>query len=128
MFLQISDAMTVEEVQDRFNECFPFLKIAFYTKPHHLYEGTDKKYQLEGQRRIGTIRRKHTNGVLEIKSWDTTASVEKQLKEVFDLNAQIFRYDAVGCWIQTTGSDRLTLGQLSQFACDGLTANQGISY
>lgn len=127
MFLQISDAMTVEEVQDRFNECFPFLRIAFYARPHRLYEGSKKKDQYEGYRKIGNIRGKHTNGVLEIKSWDTTASVEEKLKAGFDLNVQVFRYDAVGCWIQTTYSDLLTLRQLSRFASDGLLANQGVS-
>ena len=128
MFLQISDAMTVEEVQDRFNDCFPFLKIAFYSKPHQLYEGSNKKYRCDGARKIGNIRKKHFNGVLEIKSWDTTASVEEKLKEIFGLNAQIFHYDATGCWIQTTLSDVLTLGQLSRFALDGLTAGQAVSY
>jgi hypothetical protein len=64
--------------------------------------------------------------VLEIKSWDTTASVEQKIKDIFGLNVQIFRYDALGCWIQTTLSDALTLNQLSRFAYDGLTANQGV--
>jgi hypothetical protein len=54
MFLQISDVMTVEEVQDRFNECFPFLKIAFYARPHEAFEGSDKKHQYEASRRISS--------------------------------------------------------------------------
>ena len=128
MYLQINDRMTVEEVQDRFNECFPFLRLEFYSKPHDAFEGSDKKYQYNDKERIGSIRKKHTDGVLEIKSWDTTAKVEKGIKEMFGLNTQIFRYDAVGCWIQTTLSDELTLKQLSQFAHEGLLANQGVFY
>ncbi|HET7899407.1 MAG TPA: hypothetical protein VFL47_17090, partial [Flavisolibacter sp.] len=65
MFLQITDTMTIGEVQDRFNECFPFLEIAFYSKPHDLFEATDKKYKYSNQVRIGSIRKKHINGVLE---------------------------------------------------------------
>jgi hypothetical protein len=128
MYLQINDTMSVEEVQDRFNECFPFLRIAFYSKPHEPYEGSDKKYQYGGKEQIGNIRKKHVNAALEIKSWDTTAQVEKGIKKMFGLNTQIFRYDAVGCWIQTTLSDVLTLKQLSQFAHEGLLANQGVYY
>lgn len=128
MFLQINDSMTVGEVQERFNECFPFLDIAFYSKPHLPFEGSDKKFMYGTKTRIGNIRKKHINGVLEIKSWDTTADVEQKVKEIFGLNVQIFRYDSIGCWIQTTLSDSLTLKQLSQFAEDGLTASQGISY
>jgi len=128
MYLQITDFMTIGEVQDRFNECFPFLDIAFYSKPHELYEGSDKKYKYSNKIRISNIRRRHVNGVLEIKSWDTIATVEKKIKEVFDLNAQIFRYDAIGCWIQTTLSDNLTLKQLSQFATDSLVVSQSFSF
>lgn len=128
MFLHINDNMTIEEVQDRFNECFPFLRIAFYAKPHRVFEGSDKKHQYDVKRRIGSIRKKHANGVLEIKSWDTTATVEKKIKEMFDLNVQVFRYDAVGCWIQTTLSDSMTLAQLKQFASRDLAANQQVAY
>jgi hypothetical protein len=128
MFLHINDSMTLEEVQDRFNECFPFLRIAFYAKPHDLFEGSEKRFQYNPKRRIGSIREKHYNGILEIKSWDTTASVERKMKDTFDLNTQVFRYDAVGCWIQTTLSDSLTLAQLTRFASDGLTANLGVAY
>lgn len=128
MFLQITDSMTIGEVQDRFNECFPFLDIAFYSKPHDLYEGSDKKYLYSNKIRISNIRHKHVNGVVEIKSWDTIATVEKKMKDIFDLNAQIFRYDAIGCWIQTTHSDDLTLKQLSQFAADSLSVGQHAGY
>jgi len=41
MFLQIHDSMTIGEVQDRFNECFLFLKIAFYLKAHKRLQTSD---------------------------------------------------------------------------------------
>lgn len=116
VFLQIDDTMTVGEVQDRFNECFPFLTLRFYSKPHQLHEGSDKRYQYFDDMRLEDIRHRHVNGVLEIKSWDTTASIEKKMKEQFGLNIQVFRYDCIGCWIQTTLSDSLTLKQLGRFA------------
>jgi len=42
---------------------------------------------------IRDIRKNYYNGALEIKSWYTTARVEKDLKDIFGLNAQIFRWD-----------------------------------
>lgn len=128
MFLQISDSMTVGEVQERFNECFPFLDIAFYSRPHLPFEGSDQKYRYGAATRIADIRKKHVNGVLEIKSWNTTADVEQKLKEIFGLNIQIFHYDPLDGWLQTTISDSLTLKQLSQFTADGLTAHQSVGY
>lgn len=120
MILQVDDTMTVEEIQDRFNECFPFLKIEFYSKAHKKFQPSDKRFLVSKKMRISDIRKSHYNGVLEIKSWQTIAKVEKELKDVFGLNAQIFRHDAVSGWVQTSLSDELTLSQQSQFATDPL--------
>ena len=118
MFLHLDDSMTIEEVQDRFNECFPYLKIAFYSQPHNKFESSGKEFQYSEKTRIIDIRKKHNNGVMEIKSWYTTAKVEQELKELFDVNVQVFRYDMNGNWIQSTFSDELTLRQQSDIALD----------
>ncbi|MGE5520916.1 MAG: hypothetical protein ACM3VS_13375 [Candidatus Dadabacteria bacterium] len=123
MILQIDDRLTVDEVQDRFNECFSFLKLAFYSKSHKRFEKSNKEDQYDGRMLIGDIRNVHINGPFEIKSWYTTAMVEKELKEVYGLNAQIFRWDKVnGQWIQTSLSDDLTLMEQTQFAYQQLAA------
>jgi hypothetical protein len=109
MFLKIDDNLTVEEVEDRFNECFPFLKIAFYSFPHKIFEPSDKSFRFQGRERIGNIRKKHFNSVYEIKSWFPVSKVEKELYEIFGLNAQILRSDRNGIFTQTTFSDDLSL-------------------
>lgn len=124
MFLQIDDHMTVEDVQDRFNKCFPLLKIAFYSKAHKKFRASDKTYVYDPKTQIGAIRKNHFNGTLEMKSWYTTARVEEELKKKFGLNAQIFRWDGVNDWTQTSLSDELTLEQQGQLPLDaGLTNN-----
>jgi hypothetical protein len=115
MFLQINDSMSLQEVEDRFNECFPFLKIAFYSKGHKKFQASDKKYLYEGNWRVGDIRKSHYSGALEIKSWHSTAKVEKELEAVFGLHAQIFRWDEKKGWVQTSQGDDFTLQQQSQF-------------
>ena len=117
MFLQIADTMTIEEVQDRFTECFPFLKIEFYSLGHKRFEASDKRFQYPSQARIGDIRKIHFFGALEIKSWYTAAKVEKQLKDLYGLHAQIFRSRTNGGWIQTSLSDELTLQEQNDLAC-----------
>ena len=118
MYLHINDSMTVEDVQERFNECFPFLKIAFYAKAHKEFQTCKKQDLYPGVNFIGDIRKKHYNNALEIKSWYKTSRVEKDLKEKYGLNAQIFRWDKTNGWIQTSLSDELTLDQQSKFAND----------
>lgn len=106
MYLHISDQMTIEEVQDRFRECFPSLEIFFYTVPGRK-TASDNPLQLGKSDRIEYVRRYHYNGALEIKSWFSVARVEQELKELFDLNAQIFRVDTSGALCHPSLNDEL---------------------
>lgn len=113
MFLHIHDQLTLNEVQERFAECFPSLKLEFYSESHKRFEPTDKAYQLNNRLRMGDVRRNHQNGSLEIKSWYTVARVERELREGYGLNAQVFRCNRSGDWVQTSLSDSLTLAEQS---------------
>ena len=119
MLLKIFDREKIDEVQDKFNECFPYLKIEFYSQPHKWEESSEEGHLIRPGTYIEDIRRKHTSGVLDIKSWDKTGSVEQNLKDIFGLNVQIFRLQK-NRWVQTTGSDHLTLKELSDLACRSL--------
>lgn len=112
MLLKIDDNKTIEEIQDKFNECFPQLKLEFYNEPHKWNQRSEITDQLRCNCRIGDIRKQHNSGILEIKSWFKTGQVEQDLHDLFGLNVQIFRlyYDT---WIQTSYSDDLTLQQQS---------------
>ena len=118
MLLVVDDSMTVGELEDRFSECFPYLKIHFYSKAHKRFEPTDTRFQYQATMRVGDIRKDFYNKVLEIKSWFTVAKVEHDLKELCGLNAQVFRQLHTGETVQTTLSDNLTLQEQSSFAFD----------
>ena len=124
MYLKINDQMTVEEVEDRFNECFPYLRIAFYSRPHKKFEPTDKQFRYHGYMKLEDIRTKHTNLAIEIKSWFTVSMVESMLKHEFGLNAQVFRSEGEGNFIQTTLSDSLTLHQQSELSMNAESKKQ----
>ena len=124
MYLQIDDRLSVGDVEDRFNECYPSLRIGFYSVPHKLFEATDKQYRYTSDRKIGDIRHKHFNQPYEIKSWFTVARIEKDLKEIYGLNVQVFRCDSKGNIVQTTQSDDLTLSQQQQFALEPSRSQQ----
>lgn len=109
MFLHISDSMTVEDVQDRFRECFPSLDLVFYRTPNKKWQGLDKSEEVSPRERIAYIRDNHYNGVLEIKSWHAVAKVEEALSEMFGLNAQIVRKGLGDKWIANTLNSNSTL-------------------
>lgn len=115
MLLYISDTKTVEDLQDRFSKCFPYLKLKFYKEADHHLKECDKSNLIKPDRFIGDIRTKSRSGILDIKSWDKTSKVKQELKELFGLNVQIFRiyHDQ---WIPATYSDELTLRQQTELA------------
>ncbi|RYF87539.1 MAG: hypothetical protein EON98_00200 [Chitinophagaceae bacterium] len=109
MQLHINDRLRVQDLQERFQKCFPLLKLAFYTKPHKRFQVSNDEFLIDHEKLVGEIRRKGANGFLEIKSWFTTARVERDLEDKFGLHAQIFRQGPAGAWLQTSLSDDLTL-------------------
>jgi len=113
MILHIDDNITIAELQEKFNECFPHLKIEFYSHPHHWKEASFPNEIIDPSKKLGEIRKNHEHGVFEIKSWDQTGRVEQEFKKIYGLNVQIFRTEN-GKWHQTVSSDKLTLKQQQQ--------------
>lgn len=115
MLLHIEDHKRIEDLQDHFNECFPYLKLEFYKTSHKWLQECEKSNLIDSTALIGGVRQKHLSGPFEIKSWYKTGKVEQDLRERYGLNAQIFRMHKTG-WIQTSYSDDLTLKQQSEIA------------
>ena len=113
MHLHISDHKTVEDLQDRFNLCFPYLKIEFY-KDEDTTE--NRKCNIAtSNTRIGELRKKAGPEIFDIKSWDKTECVKQGLKEIYGLHVQIFRLHK-NEWIPTSYSNELTLKQQCELA------------
>ena len=113
MLLEIDDTKTVGDLQERFNLCFPQLRIEFYNRPHHWQEESADNLKINPGMLIGSIRKIHAPGVLEIKSWYKTGEVEQNFKDLFGLNVQVFYHDTDG-WKQSIHSDNKTLAMLSR--------------
>jgi hypothetical protein len=115
MILHIDDRYKVGDLQDRFSECFPFLKIEFYRNSHKWKQHSSLSDLIQPAETIGSIRKNHEQGILEIKSWYQTGRVEKDFKEKFGLNVQIYRKRSNG-WTQTISTDNLTLREQHDIA------------
>ncbi|HEX6332581.1 MAG TPA: hypothetical protein VFZ78_00050 [Flavisolibacter sp.] len=90
MLLTIDDHMTVSDIQDKFSECFPHLRLELYKGQHAL----KNRNPADGLLRISEISNRHVRGQVDIKSWSKSESVLHELKNRFGLLAAIFRADA----------------------------------
>jgi hypothetical protein len=115
MIIEIDDTKTIEMVIKEFSGYYPFLKIEFFDAPHGWQQASSFNYLLPKDKKIGEIRKKHTPGVVEIHSWHKTGSVEQVFKKKIGLNIQVFRRQGSE-WIQTVGTDELTLEQQNEIA------------
>ena len=115
MILHIEDNKRISDLQEKFTECFPYLKIEFYNEWHHYKEPSSSEHLISADKMIGDIRTRHEHGELSIKSWSIVGNVEKDFKKKFDLNVQIFRREG-STWIQTSASDNFTLKEESDMS------------
>ena len=113
MLLEIDDTKTIGDLQERFNLCFPNLKLEFYKRPHHWQQESAADLKINSKVLIASIRKNHNPGVLEIKSWHKTGEVEQYFKNLFGLNVQVF-YRENQNWRQSVESDNKTLAMLSE--------------
>ena len=115
MLLHINDSKTVEDLQDHFSNCFPYLKIEFYKEAGGHLKDCDKANLVSPYTFIGDIRKNTYCGTMDIKSWDKTSKVKNDFKDIFGLTVQIFRLHN-GEWMPTTYSNELTLQQQYQLS------------
>jgi hypothetical protein len=115
MQLEINDNLPISALQVKFSQSFPYLKLEFYTKAHRWQGASEDKNRVPPHLLIGAIRHKKTSGVYAIKSATKTGQVERDFKRIYGLQVQVFRLQDEG-WVQTTGTDDLTLQQQMDLA------------
>lgn len=110
MILEIDDMKTIGDIQDRFQECFPLLKIEFYPTDHHWLPSAQP---LPSELSLAAIRSRHEPGLMDIKSISKVYAVCKELKKRFGLNVHVFRQHQMQ-WIPADGD--LTLKEQSELS------------
>jgi hypothetical protein len=105
MKLHISQSKVISEVQQDFNEAYPFLKIEFYknTEP-----GFARRHLVNSMtiKAAGLIR----SGELDINDAMKVGYLENILRERFGLHVQVSRRSGT-LWLETTMTDSWTLKQ-----------------
>ena len=121
MIIHVHDNLKLSDIQERFSKCFPSLKIEFYNKRHTLKKSSSENFQINPSKHVGEIRHNHSAIEMELKSWFTVARVEKDFREKFGLNVQVFRREN-GAWVQTCNTDKFTLHEQQEMASHATTS------
>lgn len=108
--MQIHNSKQLKELQEDFNNTFPYLKIEFFSQPHNIGEGSDEKNILNNQLTVGELRRNNIAGFIPLNDNMPVGFFEKLLESSFQLNIQVYR-KSHGRWLQTWASDVWTLGE-----------------
>lgn len=110
MEIKINDQLTIEEIQKRFSEHFPFLNLEFYSRMHEPGEGSAERVKLGKSLTIGAARTLENAGEISIRGNQKVSTLEQSFHEHYGLNVQVFRKSA-NVWIQTTTTDDWTLSE-----------------
>jgi hypothetical protein len=113
MYIEINDNTTLQDIQEKFSEYYPYLQIEFYNKGHKKYEMSDKKNVIYPGKTIGEIKKTHLSALLEIQPSYKVADVEREFQQRFGLSVQVF-WNEKDTWQQTTGMDDFTLKELNE--------------
>ncbi|HEY9258571.1 hypothetical protein [Chitinophaga sp.] len=112
MQIYISEEAVVADIQEKFQTMYPYLKLAFYRKPHTKGACSPEEEQIPADTPIEKVRMLHSFGWLDISYYRTAAAVEHDFSYIFGLSAQILR-KAGTLWLETTVTDSWTLEELN---------------
>lgn len=110
MKLLLTNSKTIAQTKEAFSDCYPHLKIEFFTQPHDYLKGSWSKYMIteESQtlQEIGMLK----EGVLTLSDDTITGEFEQLLGVRYGLFVQVFR-KSMGTWLESTRTDVWTLGE-----------------
>lgn len=106
--MKINNSKQLKDLQNEFNQVFPYLKIEFFCKPHEEGNGSDEADILNSELTVGEVRNNETDGFMPMNGALPVGVFENLLKDNFGLYAQVYRRSH-GKWLQTWVTDIWTL-------------------
>lgn len=113
MILHIHGNRNLKELQDDFNNYFPYLRLEFFAKPHRKLMRSSMRRKLHSYLQVDTVRSRQRNGALTVDGNMPVHELEQLLQQQYDLSAQVFHF-AKGEWLMTDATDVATLTELNE--------------
>ena len=110
MRLHIAPNRLISDIQNEFNNAFPFLKLEFFNNKHYSSAGFSVNEMILRGKKIGESQTVITDGYIEVKESMKVNELEKIFRTQFSLAVQVFRKSGK-IWLETTITDNWTLEQ-----------------
>lgn len=112
--MSINANTTLAEINNEFHRHYPFLSLHFFIGHYHGYEFDQEIDEIDLHSSIGELSNSHLdNRMITLHYWQTTTDAESLIFQKLGIRTQIFRKHE-DKWIQTVGSDGLTLEQQNE--------------
>lgn len=112
MQIYISEEAIIADIQEKFHQIYPKLKLEFFRDPVGEGEHIHKNIRVSPDTPIEKIRIRHHFGWLDVSHYRTALAVEHDLSHLFGLHAKIL-HKSGSLWLQATGTGHLSLEELS---------------
>lgn len=94
MKIQVVTSMTIAELQQAFNACFPYLSLAFFTQPRTVYQVQPVQYRItDASMPLKRIEANPHNAEVEISGDMTVNDLEHFFEREFGLYVEVNRKD-----------------------------------
>jgi hypothetical protein len=113
MRIHLDDKRKISEIQEAFNQAFPYLKIEFFKKPHGAGATSPISEMLSADTTIGQWRTVHNEGDLEVKGTMKVQELESAFQAKYGLSVQVFRKSGE-VWLETSYTDGWTLNEQNE--------------
>ena len=114
MTIHLQPDMRIADLNHVFSAQYPFLKLEFFTRPHHTFEGSPAQWLIhDREKTLAAINPHITAGELPVSPTLLVRDVEHLLEEKFGLHAQVFRKSHLN-WLATSATDNLSLAEQNE--------------
>lgn len=109
MNLDITDDQTILQLQGRFHDFYPFLKIDFFENYMQVYPREKQFRSIDYSRLLGEFRvHGNASDIIPVKNEMKVKEIENAIDEAYGLRAQIFRRSG-NVWLETTVTNNWSL-------------------
>ncbi len=110
MKLHIDEESQIRNIQNEFNEVYPFLKIEFFKDSFTKNKHSQKAEKINHAEKVKLVGRLNGHHTIDISKQRTVAQLEEDFKEFLGLKAEVYRKSG-NSWIETSLTDNWTLEQ-----------------
>lgn len=108
--ISVTGNKKIATLQKEFNKQFPYLCLCLFDESQR---NESRKYQLDGDKTLASVRRKDTGGTISIAGNKKIKTLEAEFDKVFGLYAEVCYTNANGSYYTRGSSDDKTISSFN---------------